>query len=131
MSVRPPFCRPRLSAIRLRPGAAGLCPSRPSAAALAHCVEPHRHALFVRRPARPADARPGFDPWAPHPLAPRLRKAAGKTRIGRLLRHGTRWITRLHPTAEHMNLVIASLIRILALLIALGLHGVIALTALG
>lgn len=131
MSVRPPFCRPRLSATTLRPGAAGLRPSRPSAAALAHCVEPRRHVLFARRPPRPVNARPGFDPWVRQALARRLLRAAGKTRLGRLLRHGTRRITQLHPTAEHMNLLITSLIRILALLIALGLHGVIALTALG
>ena len=131
MSVRPPFCLPRLSAAGPRPGSAGLRPSRPSAAALAHCVEPRRHALFARRPPRPVDACPGFDPWAPQPFAPRLLSAAGKTRIGRLFRHGARTITRLHPTTEHMNLLIASLIRILALLIALGLHGVLAMAALG
>ena len=88
MSVRPPFCLPRLSVAGPRPGGAGLRPSRPSA-------------------------------------------AAGKTRLGRLLRDCSRRMTRLHPSAEHMNMLIASLIRILALLIALGLHGVIAMTALG
>lgn len=131
MSVRPPFCLPRLSVVGPRPGSAGLRPSRPSAAALAHCAEPRRHALFARRPLRKVDACPGFDPWAPQPFAPRLLKAAGKTRMGRLLRHSAHRITHLHPSAEHMNLLIASLIRILALLIALGLHGVIAMTALG
>lgn len=131
MSVRPPFCLPRLSAAGPRPGSAGLRPSRPSAAALAHCAEPRRHALFAHRPLRKVDACPGFDPWAPQPCLPRLLKAAGKTRIGRLLRHGNHRITHLHPSAEHMNLLIASLIRILALLIALGLHGAIAMTALG
>lgn len=129
MSVRPPFCLPRLSVAGPRPGGAGLRPSRPSAAALAHCAEPRRRAL--RRPRRNADTRPGFDPWAPRPLARVLQKAAGKTRLGRLLRDCSRRITRLHPSAEHMNMLIASLIRILALLIALGLHGVIAMTALG
>lgn len=131
MPVRPPFCLPRLSVAGPRPGGAGLRPSRPSAAALAHCAEPRRRALFARRPQRKLDARPGFDPWARRPLAQVLRKAASNSRLGRRLRHTAHWITRLHPRTEHMNMLITSLIRILALLIALGLHGVLAMAALG
>lgn len=131
MSVRPPSCSPRLSAAHRRPHSAGLRPSRPCAAALARCTQPSRPALFARRPRKPADPQPGFNPRAHRPLAQRLLKAARHSPLGRLLRHHARRIRQLQPRNEAMNLLIASLIRILALVIAVGLHGVLALTALG
>lgn len=131
MHTRPPLSLPRLSIAGPRPGSAGLRPSRPSAAALAHCAAPRRPGLFARRERRSSDTRPGFDPWARRPLAQVLWKAAARSRSARLLHRGARRLACLQPGTEHMNLLIASLIRILALAIALGLHGLIALTALG
>ncbi|WP_346289116.1 hypothetical protein, partial [Zoogloea sp.] len=60
-----------------------------------------------------------------------LLKAARHSPLGRLVRHQARRISQLHPHNEAMNLLIASLIRILALVIAVGLHGVLAMTAWG
>lgn len=128
MFCRPPLSLPRLSIAGPRPGRAGLRPSRPSAATLAHCAAPRRPA---RRKHGQADPQPGFDPWARRPITQVLRQAVARSRIGRQLRQGARRISRLQPGSEPMNLLIASLIRILALTIAIGLHGLLALTALG
>ena len=128
MFCRPPLSLPRLSIAGTRPGRAGMRPYRPSAAILAHCAAPHRPA---RRKHSQADPQPGFDPWARRPITQVLRQAVARSRIGRQLRQGARHISRLQPGSEPMNLLIASLIRILALTIAIGLHGLLALTALG
>ena len=128
MFCRPPLSLPRLSITGPRPGRAGLRPSRPSAATLAHCAAPRRPA---RRKHGQADPQPGFDPWARRPIARVLHKAVARSRIGRQLRQGARHLRCLQPGSEPMNLLIASLIRILALTIAIGLHGLLALTALG
>lgn len=128
MFCRPPLSLPRLSIAGPRPGRTGLRLSRPSAATLAHCATPRRPA---RRRHGQADTQPGFDPWARRPIAQVLRQAAARSRIGRQLREGARHLARLQPGSEPMNLLIASLIRILALAIAIGLHGLLALTALG
>jgi hypothetical protein len=128
MFSRPPLSLPRLSIAGPRPGRASLRPSRPSAATLAHCATPRRPA---RRKHGQADPQPGFDPWARRPIAQVLRQAAARSRIGRQLRQGARRLACLQPGSEPMNLLIASLIRILALTIAIGLHGLLALTALG